>query len=340
MSDETLEQASTGRAKCKSCKEPIAKDAWRLRIAMASGQFDGDMVAMHHAVCGAMRKPTGFLRALVANREIAQPLREALRAIANATLDKKLVQVVWRHATEPRCLLELAKQRYVLVTQRGGAVLSLEGSLDEMIASVPDEDLAEVVDTAVASGKAIGKAAAKPAKPAKATKAKSSGAIVRQVFRLKPESTGDSTREIILDEPKLRVSRGVEGGPFKHKKFATVELAQKYFRYLLSQMWWDKVDGDAVELDPDEDFKDVKDKSPDYRYLEHATTKQFWEIERDEMELHFAEGPIGTKGTVSEEVCDWDGEAKQRWKELLAEKLAAGYVEPPGFAARRAAGNK
>jgi hypothetical protein len=52
------------------------------------------------------------------------------------------------------------------------------------------------------------------------------------------------------------------------------------------------------------------------------------------------EGAISTKGTQTVHEHNWDGDAKRRYKEPLADKLRAGYVEPPGFGGRRAAGKR
>jgi predicted DNA-binding WGR domain protein len=331
---EHLERASTGRAKCKVCKEAIDKGALRMGTSMDSSSFDGSMTVWTHALCAAMRSPTPFLRALAGYEgKVPAAEKKQLEAIANTTRAKKLKQVVWRHRTETRCLLEFAQDYYVLFS-----TVIARGTLDEVIASVPDEDLEDVVDTATASGKTLGRA--KPvAKPAEGT------AKLRARYETKHSGT-TYAYEIHLDEAKQTVTSWMEinskaYGKQKKKKLESVEQARKYFRYMLSDHQpAEFVDGDRVPLDPDEDFKDVKEKSPDYRYLENAKTKQFFDIDRDSSEVHVWEGTIGTKGgeTVSEH--NWDGEAKQHYKELLAAKQAEGYTEPPGFAGRRAAGKR
>ena len=111
------------------------------------------------------------------------------------------------------------------------------------------------------------------------------------------------------------------------KKLETVELA----RYLLRERRAEAtfVDGDRIELDLDEVFRDVKDKSADYRYLENTQTNQFFDIDRDYSMVIVWEGALGTKGTETVHEHNWHGEAKQHYKELLAAKIAEGYVEPP-----------
>lgn len=333
MSESSLELSPTARARCKLCKEPIPKGVWRMRQSTPSPQFDGDITINMHAICAAMRRPLPLLKCLSEETTVDAAMRTQLTAIARTTRDRKLKEVVWRHATEPRCLLEFPKDVYVLVTQRDGKLVTVEGTLDEAIASCGDDDLQDVIDVAIASGKSVGRAA-KPAPAKKPTRGKA--VVLTALF-----SDGRYRHQIVLDEGKLRVSRTADGNKPQHTKLATVELARKYFRYALSQMTYPRTSftgGDPPMLDPDEDFKDVKDKSPDYRYLEHGT--QFWDIDRDYTELHLTSGAIGTKGTATVEVCDWDGDAKQRYKQLLAEKQAAGYAEPPGYAGRRAAGRR
>jgi len=155
---ERLERASTGRARCRLCKEPIDKGALRMGVSGDSGSFDGTMMIWHHVLCAALERPAVLLRASALSNEIPAAVRAPLEAVANIVRAKKLVRVLWRHASEPRCLLELAGDRYTLVTELRGEPLVVRGALDEVIASVPDEDLEGVVDTAVAAGKSLPRA--------------------------------------------------------------------------------------------------------------------------------------------------------------------------------------
>jgi len=343
---EHLERASTGRARCKVCKEVIDKGALRMGTTGDSSRFDGTMTVWSHAICASMRSPVPFLRAIAAYEgKVDAAEKTQLEAIANTVRVRKLVQVVWRHATEPRCLLEFAQDYYVLFTKAKDAALVVRGTLDDAIASVPDEDLEAVVDTATASGKKLGRPEPKK------TKAAPSTAKLRQRYEVKNGST-TYAYEYTLDEATLVVTYWMEAGPTgkklspygkpTKKKLEDLDLARKYFRYLLSNHIEGAtlVDGDPVTLDPDEDFKSVKDKSSAYRYLENATAKRFWDIDRDESVVTIWEGAIGTTGTKTVHEYDWDGEAKDEYKEMLAAKLADGYKEPPGLAGRRAAGKR
>jgi hypothetical protein len=341
MSEHQLERASTGRSRCKLCKEPIAKGGLRMGVEIDSSSFDGSMKVWHHGICAAIRRPHPFLAALTGYLGVVGAEREQLTAIANATKSGKLKQVIWRHATEPRCVLEFAAEKYLLVTFTAGKPLTVWGPLNEVIASVPDDDLQDVTDTALASGKTL----TRDAKPAAPKPKAGKGRTLRQRFESKSGAT-TYAHDIVLDEAKCTVTRTDEidtgdgmrpyGKPTK-KKLATAELAAKYFRFWLSGEDSPKVSGDEVALDPQEDFKDVKDKSSDYRYLENAKTKQFFDIDRDASIVIVWEGAIGTRGVETVHETNWDGEAKDLYKKQLAAKTAAGYAEPPGFAGRRAA---
>ena len=62
-----VEQASTGRAKCRGCGAAIAKGAWRVGEAVPNMFADGENAeARHwyHPRCAAYRRPEAFLQAL------------------------------------------------------------------------------------------------------------------------------------------------------------------------------------------------------------------------------------------------------------------------------------
>jgi hypothetical protein len=54
-------------------------------------------------------------------------------------------------------LVELAPDRYLLHSEVNGKPLVVEGALDVVVASVPDDDLEAVVDACVAAGKQLGR---------------------------------------------------------------------------------------------------------------------------------------------------------------------------------------
>jgi len=162
------------------------------------------------------------------------------------------------------------------------------------------------------------------------------GAIMYQRFE---SVQGVSTywKEIHLNEAKAEVV--VENGQiidgeewFKKpkrtkKKFDSPELAAKYFRYWIESEGMDKVGGDDVVLDPEEDFKEVKDKSADYRYYEHAEKGLFWDIDRYDETIDIWHGPIGKRGEQEIEEFEWANPAKKAYKEWCAKREAEGYKQ-------------
>lgn len=127
----------------------------RVGISAASSGFDGSMTIWHHALCDVLKRPAQFLRASATSNEVPQPIRAPLDAIANTLRARKLKQVVWRHPIEPSCLLEFADDYYALFTSVGLQPVIVRGALDEVVASVPDEDFSSVVDTVIATGKTL-----------------------------------------------------------------------------------------------------------------------------------------------------------------------------------------
>lgn len=62
-----IEVAKTGRAKCRTCRAPIAKDELRFGEETINAFSDGDMTYMwHHLPCAAKKKPKELQVALAA----------------------------------------------------------------------------------------------------------------------------------------------------------------------------------------------------------------------------------------------------------------------------------
>lgn len=62
-----VEQASTGRAKCRGCGAAVAKGGWRVGEAVPNPFADGaDAETRHwyHPMCAAYRRPEAFLQAV------------------------------------------------------------------------------------------------------------------------------------------------------------------------------------------------------------------------------------------------------------------------------------
>lgn len=81
-----VEQAATGRAKCRGCGAAIAKGTWRIGEAVPNMFADGENAeARHwyHPRCAAYRRPEAFLQALEST-EAPVDDRDALVATAQA----------------------------------------------------------------------------------------------------------------------------------------------------------------------------------------------------------------------------------------------------------------
>jgi Poly(ADP-ribose) polymerase and DNA-Ligase Zn-finger region len=76
-----IEPASSGRAKCRSCDQPIAKDELRFGERQPNAFGDGEMTLWFHLPCGAYSRPEPFLEAQGAAPAEAQlePLTMAAR---------------------------------------------------------------------------------------------------------------------------------------------------------------------------------------------------------------------------------------------------------------------
>jgi hypothetical protein len=81
-----LEEASSGRAKCRACGEKIEKGALRYGEELASGYGEGDAASVFwfHLRCAALRRPQKFAQVMQAS-EVAAGVadRDQLLAIAD-----------------------------------------------------------------------------------------------------------------------------------------------------------------------------------------------------------------------------------------------------------------
>ena len=75
-----IEPASSGRAKCRSCDQPIAKGELRLGERQPNAFGDGEMTLWFHLPCAAYSRPEPFLEAQsAAPTSAAEPLAAAAR---------------------------------------------------------------------------------------------------------------------------------------------------------------------------------------------------------------------------------------------------------------------
>jgi hypothetical protein len=75
-----IERAPTGRAKCRACGRPIARDTLRLgeRLPNPFDEKGGEMTHWFHLLCAAFRRP--------------EPLLDALAAAAESIEDRDMLQ--------------------------------------------------------------------------------------------------------------------------------------------------------------------------------------------------------------------------------------------------------
>ena len=83
-----IEPASSSRAKCRSCDQPIAKGELRFGERQPNTFGDGEMTLWFHLPCGAYARPEPFLEAQAAAPELAL---EALSAAARFGIEHRRV---------------------------------------------------------------------------------------------------------------------------------------------------------------------------------------------------------------------------------------------------------
>ena len=100
-----IEPASSGRAKCRSCDQPIAKGELRFGERQPNAFGEGEMTLWFHLPCGAYSRPEPFLEAQnaapadaatgasggAAQGAVAEPQREQLIAAARFGIEHRRV---------------------------------------------------------------------------------------------------------------------------------------------------------------------------------------------------------------------------------------------------------
>jgi len=85
-----LEPATTGRAKCRGCAQPIAQGALRFGERIPNAFAEGETTLWFHPTCAALKRPEPLLEALGTDA----PEHAELAAAAHATLaHRRLVRV-------------------------------------------------------------------------------------------------------------------------------------------------------------------------------------------------------------------------------------------------------
>lgn len=86
-----LESASSGRAKCRGCGQPIARGELRLGERLPNPFGDGEMTLWFHPLCAAYKRPEVLLE-LLGREGVAPPDRELLERAARRALEKSRLQ--------------------------------------------------------------------------------------------------------------------------------------------------------------------------------------------------------------------------------------------------------
>ena len=84
-----IEPASSGRAKCRGCRQPIAKAELRFGEALPNPFGEGEVTHWFHPACAAFKRPEPLLEAL---RDSTAPDRESLERIAHAGIAQPRLQ--------------------------------------------------------------------------------------------------------------------------------------------------------------------------------------------------------------------------------------------------------
>jgi len=137
-------------ARCAMCRGAIELDTLAIRFR---DRRSPDGVSAYHALCAALRRPTSVIVAIAQIEP--SPEIDLLHAMANASRTDPPLALIWRRAL--RCLVELAGERYALFAMSGATPVVVTGTLDDVLASVPDADFESAVDAAVAAGKRPGR---------------------------------------------------------------------------------------------------------------------------------------------------------------------------------------
>ncbi len=106
-----IEPASSGRAKCRSCDQPIAKGELRFGERQPNAFGDGEMTLWFHLPCGAYSRPEPFLEAQGTRSGRVRSL-ESLAAAARFGIEHRRVPRLHgaeRASSGPRTLPQLPR---------------------------------------------------------------------------------------------------------------------------------------------------------------------------------------------------------------------------------------
>ncbi|HEX2880790.1 MAG TPA: hypothetical protein VHO25_14765 [Polyangiaceae bacterium] len=92
---DSIERAPSGRAKCRACRQPVAKDELRFGEVVPNPYGEGEAHFWYHLRCAALRLPEKFNEALKASSDVPGETSELLSKVAaNAQRHARLVNVM------------------------------------------------------------------------------------------------------------------------------------------------------------------------------------------------------------------------------------------------------
>ena len=171
----SIQRATTGRAKCRACKQTIVKDSYRLGEEVPNAFGEGTSTHWYHLSCGARQRAEAFLfawRALKEQPEFAELVADSDGLEASAELGltyyrlQRFVRVERASSGRARCqgcreLIEKGVLRFALQRIEDGVVggagfvhvgcaHAYAGAVDEIVdriaplSSIDESDWSEV----------------------------------------------------------------------------------------------------------------------------------------------------------------------------------------------------
>lgn len=143
--------------------------------------------------------------------------------------------------------------------------------------------------------------------------------------------------KVIRREIRYATGEPRQAGNTTRTAFASAALAEKFLRLQVAgaqQSQWKLVEGVAPTLDPNENFRDVKEKTKAYRYLEHSDGR-FVDLDLDVTVLLVTRGKRGEPGESANEEFNWDGETSAAFSERTMELISQGFTLKEGALSKK-----
>ena len=127
-----IEEAPSGRAKCRACQQKLDKGELRFGEAVPNPFREGEAIHYYHLICGAERRPEAFKEAL-ATREPSLEGQAELERVAQLSIDHRRLP---RAARAERASSGRARCRHCRETiAKGELRIALEYVEDGMVSA-------------------------------------------------------------------------------------------------------------------------------------------------------------------------------------------------------------